>query len=45
MVYHRYDGSWVEVICGSMLSGETERLIRVYEARCRNCHPVPGKDE
>jgi len=26
--YHRYDGGWVEVICGSMFSGKTEELIR-----------------
>lgn len=28
MVYHRYDGGWIEVICGSMFSGKTEELIR-----------------
>jgi thymidine kinase len=28
VVYHRYDGGWVEVICGSMFSGKTEELIR-----------------
>ncbi len=28
MVYHRYDGGWVEVVCGSMFSGKTEELIR-----------------
>ena len=28
MVYLRYDGGWVEVICGSMFSGKTEELIR-----------------
>ena len=28
MSYHRYDGGWVEVICGSMFSGKTEELIR-----------------
>ena len=27
-MYHRYDGGWVEVICGSMFSGKTEELIR-----------------
>jgi len=26
--YHRYDGGWIEVICGSMFSGKTEELIR-----------------
>jgi thymidine kinase len=26
--HHRYDGGWVEVICGSMFSGKTEELIR-----------------
>ena len=26
--YHRYEGGWVEVICGSMFSGKTEELIR-----------------
>lgn len=26
--YHRYDGGWVEVVCGSMFSGKTEELIR-----------------
>jgi len=26
--YHRYNGGWVEVICGSMFSGKTEELIR-----------------
>lgn len=28
MVYHRYDGGWIELICGSMFSGKTEELIR-----------------
>jgi thymidine kinase len=28
VVYQRYDGGWVEVICGSMFSGKTEELIR-----------------
>jgi len=28
MTHHRYDGGWVEVICGSMFSGKTEELIR-----------------
>lgn len=28
MSHHRYDGGWVEVICGSMFSGKTEELIR-----------------
>lgn len=28
MSYHRYDGGWIEVICGSMFSGKTEELIR-----------------
>lgn len=28
MVYHRYDGGWIEMICGSMFSGKTEELIR-----------------
>ena len=27
-MYHRYDGGWIEVICGSMFSGKTEELIR-----------------
>ena len=27
-MYHRYDGGWVELICGSMFSGKTEELIR-----------------
>jgi len=26
--YLRYDGGWIEVICGSMFSGKTEELIR-----------------
>jgi len=26
--HHRYDGGWIEVICGSMFSGKTEELIR-----------------
>jgi thymidine kinase len=26
--HHRYEGGWVEVICGSMFSGKTEELIR-----------------
>ena len=26
--HHRYDGGWVEVVCGSMFSGKTEELIR-----------------
>lgn len=26
--YHRYEGGWVEVVCGSMFSGKTEELIR-----------------
>jgi thymidine kinase len=28
VVYHRYDGGWIEVICGSMFSGKSEELIR-----------------
>lgn len=28
MSYLRYDGGWIEVICGSMFSGKTEELIR-----------------
>lgn len=28
MIYHRYDGGWIEVICGSMFSGKTEEMIR-----------------
>lgn len=28
MYYHRYDGGWIELICGSMFSGKTEELIR-----------------
>jgi len=27
-VFHRYDGGWIELICGSMFSGKTEELIR-----------------
>jgi len=27
-MYLRYDGGWIEVICGSMFSGKTEELIR-----------------
>lgn len=27
-MYHRYDGGWVELICGSMFCGKTEELIR-----------------
>lgn len=27
-MYHRYDGGWTELICGSMFSGKTEELIR-----------------
>jgi thymidine kinase len=27
-MYHRYDGGWVELICGCMFSGKTEELIR-----------------
>jgi len=25
---HRYNGGWIEVVCGSMFSGKTEELIR-----------------
>lgn len=28
MIYQRYDGGWIEVICGCMFSGKTEELIR-----------------
>ncbi len=28
MVHSRYEGGWIEVICGSMFSGKTEELIR-----------------
>ncbi len=28
MNHHRYDGGWIEIICGSMFSGKTEELIR-----------------
>lgn len=28
MSYSRYDGGWIEVICGSMFSGKSEELIR-----------------
>ena len=28
MLHHRYEGGWVEVVCGSMFSGKTEELIR-----------------
>ncbi len=27
-MYYRYEGGWIEVICGSMFSGKTEELIR-----------------
>jgi len=27
-MYHRYDGGWIEMVCGSMFSGKTEELIR-----------------
>ena len=27
-MYYRYDGGWIELICGSMFSGKTEELIR-----------------
>ena len=27
-MFHRYDGGWIELICGSMFSGKTEELIR-----------------
>jgi len=27
-MYSRYDGGWIEMICGSMFSGKTEELIR-----------------
>ncbi len=27
-MYQRYDGGWVELVCGSMFSGKTEELIR-----------------
>jgi len=27
-MYYRYDGGWLEMICGSMFSGKTEELIR-----------------
>ena len=28
MTHHRYDGGWIEVVCGSMFSGKTEEVIR-----------------
>ena len=28
MSHHRYNGGWIEVVCGSMFSGKTEELIR-----------------
>ena len=28
MAYQRYNGGWIEVICGCMFSGKTEELIR-----------------
>ena len=28
MTYPRYNGGWIEVVCGSMFSGKTEELIR-----------------
>ena len=27
-MYHRYEGGWIELVCGSMFSGKTEELIR-----------------
>lgn len=27
-MYQRYEGGWIELICGSMFSGKTEELIR-----------------
>jgi thymidine kinase len=27
-VFHRYEGGWIELVCGSMFSGKTEELIR-----------------
>jgi thymidine kinase len=27
-MYYRYEGGWIEMICGSMFSGKTEELIR-----------------
>lgn len=27
-MYYRYDGGWIELVCGSMFSGKTEELIR-----------------
>ncbi len=27
-MYQRFDGGWIELICGSMFSGKTEELIR-----------------
>jgi thymidine kinase len=27
-MYYRYEGGWIELICGSMFSGKTEELIR-----------------
>jgi len=27
-VYYRFEGGWIELICGSMFSGKTEELIR-----------------
>jgi thymidine kinase len=27
-MYQRYDGGWIEMVCGSMFSGKTEELIR-----------------
>lgn len=28
MSYRRYEGGWIELVCGSMFSGKTEELIR-----------------
>ncbi len=28
MSHHRYEGGWLEIVCGSMFSGKTEELIR-----------------
>ena len=39
-MYHRYDGGWIELICGSMFSGKTEELIRrLRRAQIARQHP------
>jgi len=40
-MYHRYDGGWIELICGSMFSGKTEELIR----RLKRAHYAKQKTQ